>query len=277
MALTQSAVDAFVNTFASLGLGTLGQQIADLVKDPNLTDADLSTRIYELPAYKQMFPGMDTLRKQGNVMTEGQYLQQETAYKQVLKNNNLPVGFYDSKQDFADWMASGVSPQEVQQRVTQANQFIQSSDPNMLRAAGDYYGLDSSHLMAYILDPDRGQPLIDRQVQAMQTGAVASDYGFNLNRDQAMGLVTDPAAGDITRSTTSLANAFAQAQQIATQDQRLSNIDQTGYDPQSAIDEVLRNSYTQQRATQARAQREVARFNGSSGGGDMFATARTGI
>jgi len=269
-----AAAQVFINMFEALGMADLGKQIASMFTDPTMTMDDIEYKIYELPAYKAMFPGMDQLRKNGGgasgITSEAQYLQQRAVYQTVLKNNNLPQGFYDSPQDFADWMVNGVSPNELNQRITQAKKVVDSADPAYAAQALDYYGLDRSHLMAYVLDPNRAQPLIDRQMKAIDMGAAASRNGIGLNVNQAEGLVND---GYLTGGIDQMNNAFASTADLFKNDSKLANIEGGLFTQADAVDAVIKNNIDAQRKAQALAQREQARFSGANAGKGQFARA----
>lgn len=258
------AVQVWQNIFDGLGLSDLGKEIGALVNDPSITQADLETRIYGLPSYKKYFPGMDALRKQGNVKKEGEYLSMEQSYRQLLANNNLPAGFYDTKQDFADWMVNNVAPNEIQARIDDAKRVLDSSDPSLRNAASQYYGLDSSHLMAYLLDPTKGQQVIDKQMRTMETGAAANRYGFQMDRAGAESLVNDPYASQMSQSQTE--SAMGQAADLFKTDNRLAQISGTQFSQQDAIDSVLRNNSDLRRKSAQLADSEASRFSGASAG-----------
>lgn len=267
-----AAAQVFINMFEALGMADLGKQIAQMFTDPNLTVNDIEYKIYDLPAYKALFPGMDVIRKSGGglsgITTEAQYLQQRAAYQQVLKNNLLPQGFYDTPQDFANWMINGVSPNELNQRITQAKKVVDSADPSYAAQALDYYGLDKSHLMAYVLDPTRAQPLIDKQMKAIDMGAAAQRQGIGIGAGTAEGLVND---GFLSGGLDQMNNAWNQTADVLKTDSKLAALEGSQFTQGDAIDAVIKNSIAAQRRATELNQREVARFNGSSAGKAQFA------
>ncbi len=275
-----TALGALQAMLAGYGLGDLATQFAGLVSNPDLTDAQVWVQLYDLPAYQARFPGMKEILARGGatgigqkpIQTEQDYMLMEDAYKQVLRNNGLPAGFHDSVLDFANFMTNEVSPDEVNKRILQAKRLVDSSDPTLAQAAFDYYGIDRDHLIAHALDPTQAQPLIDKQMQTIETGSAGAKYGFSLDRTGAENLVNDPSAGQLNPE--GLRSAFSSARQLATQDARLSAIDQTGYSDQSAVNEVLLGNLDEQRASTQRAQREAGRFGGSNAGRGL--TSRAG-
>lgn len=258
-----TALDALEAMFAAYGLGDLAKQVGDLAANPDLTDSEKFVQVYQLPAYKQRFPAMEDLQKRGSAINEATYIAQEESYRNVLSSNGLPPGFYDSRQDFAKWMLGGVSAAELNDRVTKAKQIVDTADPSFTQPLADYYGLDKDHLLAYVLDPEKAKPLIDKQIQAVQAGAAANRYQFQLDRAAAESLATGPLSSQLDASQ--LSQGFSKARTMADQDARLSGIEGTQYDQKDAIDAVLNDNYAKQLESQKRAQRETARFSEQSG------------
>lgn len=249
--------------FAAYGLTDLAKQIGDLAANPSLTDSEKFVQVYQLPAYKERFPAMEALQKQGNAINEATYIAQEQSYRQVLQQAGLPAGFYDSRQDFANWMLGGVSAAELNKRVQSAQQIVDAADPSLLNSARDFYGLDKDHLLAYVIDPQRAQPIIDKQIQAIQAGAAAQRNQFQLDKAAAEAIATNPWTSGLDPSQ--LNQGFAQARQMADQDSRLATIDGTVYNQKDAIDAVLNGNYQKQLESQRRGNREQARFSEQSG------------
>lgn len=258
-----TAFDALVAMFAQFGLEELAGEIAELAGNPDLTDAQKYTAVYDLPSYKQRFPAMAELRRRGEAIDEGTYIQQERSYRDVLIRNGLPTGFYDTRDDFAKWMVGAVSPDELNKRVSDAKRIIDSADSSLKDSARDLYGLDTDHLLAYVIDPSRAQPLIDKQMRAVEAGAAANRYGFALDRAAAESLVSNPLNENL--DPTSLSQKFGQARDLANTDERLSAIEGTSYNKGDAVDAVLNDNYDKQMKSRRRAEREAGRFGGSSG------------
>jgi hypothetical protein len=180
---TEDRVDSIAylqDLFAQYGLASLANTIVDL-KQQGLTDRLVSIKLKETPEYKQRFIGNENRKKAGlQPLTPAEYISAEASYKKVMRDSQLPAGFYDQPDDFAKFLGNDVSPSELQQRVDIANQSIQNADPYYTDSLRRLYGLQSGDMLAYALDPERALPFITRQQKAAQFGAEAARQGLQV-------------------------------------------------------------------------------------------------
>lgn len=185
---TEDRVDSIAflqDLFAQYGLASLANTIVDL-KQQGLTDRLVSIKLKETPEYKQRFIGNENRKKAGlQPLTPAEYISAESAYKKVMRDSQLPAGFYDQPDDFAKFLGNDVSPSELQQRVDIANQSIQNADPYYTDSLRRLYGLQSGDMLAYALDPERALPFITRQQKAAQFGAEAARQGLQVTTPMA--------------------------------------------------------------------------------------------
>lgn len=185
---TEDRVDSIAflqDLFAQYGLASLANTIVDL-KQQGLTDRLVSIKLKETPEYKQRFIGNENRKKAGlQPLTPAEYISAESAYKKVMRDSQLPVGFYDQPDDFAKFLGNDVSPSELQQRVDIANQSLQNADPYFTDSLRRLYGLQSGDMLAYALDPERALPFITRQQKAAQFGAEAARQGIQVTKPMA--------------------------------------------------------------------------------------------
>jgi len=166
--------------FDQYGLGSLANKIVEL-KQQGLSDTVVTIKLQETPEYKQRFIGNENRRKAGlQPLTPAEYISIEAAYKKVMRDSELPAGFYDQADDFAKFIGNDISPAELQQRVDVANQSIQNADPFYTDSLRRFYGLQSGDMLAYALDPERALPFITRQQKAAQFGAEAARQGIQI-------------------------------------------------------------------------------------------------
>ena len=219
---TEDRIDSIAflqDLFAQYGLGSLANTIVDL-KQQGLTDRLVSIKLKETPEYKQRFIGNENRKKAGlQPLTPAEYLSAEAAYKKVMRDSQLPVGFYDQPDDFAKFLGNDVSPSELQSRVEIANQSIQNADPFYTDSLRRLYGLQTGDMLAYALDPERALPFITRQQKAAQFGAEAARQGLQVTTPMA-----EQYTGQLGVSQEQARQGFEQVAQVLPTAEKLSQI-----------------------------------------------------
>jgi len=219
---TEDRIDSIAflqDLFAQYGLGSLANTIVDL-KQQGLTDRLVSIKLKETPEFKARFVGNETRKKAGlQPLTPAEYLSAEASYKKVMRDSQLPAGFYDQPDDFATFLGNDVSPSELQSRVDIANQSIQNADPFYTDSLRKLYGLQSGDMLAYALDPERALPFITRQQKAAQFGAEAARQGLQVTTPMA-----ETYTGQLGVTQEQARQGFEQVAQVLPAAQRLSQI-----------------------------------------------------
>ena len=105
------------------------------------------------------------------------YIAKENSYRTIMKNAGLPAGFYDTNTALSGWLADNVDTTTLSTKVALAADILNNSDQALKDQAKYLYGLDDSHMLAHILDPEAALPLIQKQVNMVQLGAAASREG----------------------------------------------------------------------------------------------------
>lgn len=154
------------------------------------TEIMQALRQHEL--YKARFVGMQARVDAGYApITEAQYVQLEGAYQRILHNAGVPQGFYDTREDWAQLIASDVSPHELSQRMEQGYVAALQADPAVRRALSQFYGVQEGHLAAFFIDPDRAWSSIEHKLRSAQVAGAAGLTGFDpLSREQAEGVAS---------------------------------------------------------------------------------------
>lgn len=167
------------SVLAEWGLASLAPKLLEYIKAGYSADA-ITLLLQETQEYKTRFSGNELRRKAGLApLAPREYLATEEAYKVVLRESGLPVGFYDGPDDFTSWIGSAVSPAEVKRRADLAFRAVESSDPNYRRYLRDVVGITTSQMAAYWLDEKRALPIIERQAAAAGIGAQALKQGLD--------------------------------------------------------------------------------------------------
>jgi hypothetical protein len=227
--------------------------------------------------YARRFAGMAELRQRGQAMSEAEYIQLESSYRNVMQNYGIKDTFYNSYDDFARLIGAGLSPREVEERVVAAKQAM---NPLVAAELREYYNIEDGDLTAYMLGltdekglqlaSARNQNALRTESRAAQIGAAAERAGFSMNRTYAerlggtsLGQNLDPFQME---TMSRLEGTFDQARRVADRETTLAGIDNEAYDQRDA----LAAAFGDQQATLAserRAKRERSRFSGSSGAG----------
>jgi hypothetical protein len=228
--------------------------------------------------YQKRFPGMQSLSSRGQAISEGEYIELERSYRNVLSASNLPPQFYDSFDDYGRFIAGGVSANEVQGRIVAARSAM---NPVIARELQDYYGIGEDKAMAFLLGvTDEKGLMLDAQAEArsqqtirdisrnIQIGGLAEGAGFRMGLTESaalsgtnLGQTIDPFD---ERTAAQLEGTFAQARRTANRETVLAGIDQEDYAEQDTLLAAFGDD-KKRLASERRARRERARFSGSSG------------
>lgn len=188
-------LDIIKKMYEKIGLGEIFGTIIleQIIQDPTRTSREiLSSRVVQDSApFKARFKANATREANGlKPLDPLEYVQLEETYGQYMKQAGLPGGFYDSADDFQDWIGKGVSASEVQGRVqmaADAYQTLQANDPGQLKALSDMYGIGRDGVMAYFLDPDKATSLLEKknQLDAAKIAGAGNNFGVTTDKVQA--------------------------------------------------------------------------------------------
>jgi hypothetical protein len=252
-------------TLTNWGLPTLVPVVQGYI-DQGYTSDTASLMIQNEPIYKERFSGNEARLKAGLAPLDPQtYLGLENSYRSILRNAGVPQGFYDTADDFSTFIANDVAPAELKQRTDIAELSLNGADSFYTNSLQQMYGITKGDMLAYVLDPQRALPFINRQVQAAQFGAEAARQGL-----QATTPMAETYAGlGVTQQQAR--QGFEQVAQILPEAQRLSQIS-TGAQPvgfEEVTSAVLggESSAAYKKQLQDLAKQEQSRFAGQAGVG----------
>ena len=268
-----------------LGLGDLFNVINEVGLDPTIdnTDIDQVSRSIESnplaqPILEKRFAGNKIREANGfQPLDPSEYIQAENNYIDTLRNNGMPIGFYDQPTDLAKFIGGDVSNYELGQRIQRGYVAAQESPAAVRQQLTSLYGISESELAAYYLDPTKATDVVlapkknaalfGRQIRAAEISSQASQQaGVGLTAQQAEELGAQGVTEETART------GFAQIGQ------------QRGlFEPQMAGEEAISqqeqisgvlglNAEAAQRIATRRRRRQ-AEFE--AGGG--FATSQTGL
>jgi len=202
------AKDAVMKMFENTGLGatfikTLTDSI-DKVYNENVmpTDEQILNSIYSSEAYKSRFAANETIKKRmaegkgmpgDRLLSPREYIAAEAGYREILQNANLPVGFYDTQDDFTKLIENSISTAELTERVNIAQNALNNADSNIVNALKTYYGMTTGDLTAYLLDKDKAFNVLNSRYQytteeakkmygAAEIGGAASRAGMGATK-----------------------------------------------------------------------------------------------
>jgi len=142
--------------------------------------------------YKTRFRGLE-LRKQKNLpptINEDQYLQIEDEFRNALRANGMPRGFYDSQDDFANFIGNDVRADELNTRLQQGYRAVTETEPGTKEELKRLYGLQDGDIAAFLIDPTRFQQTeAVRKAEAARRANAAREQGMQLTAAQAEELV----------------------------------------------------------------------------------------
>lgn len=231
------------------------------------TEEAVFVQMYDQPEYKTRFPGMKALRDKGKAITEDAYMKIEDAYTQTARFFDIPAGFYDSAEDFGNLIANQVSAKEYQDRLQAAQDVAKSADPAIRKALTDLYQVSEGGITAYFLSADKALPIIQKQAKAATIRGLASTSRFSDIATAGAATLEQLAGREAYAklSEAQLAQGFGQADILRQTQQRLAALEGTTFTEQQALSAVIEQNQQELLASQKRAQREQARFGGTSG------------
>jgi hypothetical protein len=252
--------------FSNYGLDSLAPKITEFIQMGYSPDT-VTLKVQETPEYKQRFIGNENRRKAGlPILNPAEYLSVEASYKKIMKDAELPIGFYDQPDDFGKFIGADIAPTELQERVNIANQSLQNADKFYTDSLRTYYGLNTGDMIAYALDPERALPFITRQQKAAQFGAEAARQGIQVAAPMA-----ERFTGQLGVSQDQARQGFEQVAQILPTAEKLSQIT-TGVKPVGLEETTTavfggESSADYKQRIQRLAEIEQSRFAGQAGVG----------
>lgn len=210
--------------------------------------------------YQQRFSANEARIKNGlRPLTPKEYIAGEESYRAALKDAGLPSGFYDSSDDFAGFIGQDVSPYEIKLRADAAARAVNNADPAYTKALQDIYGIDSGMMTAFMLDPERALPLVEKQAKAVEFGTAAVKQGLQATKIGEQFAERGPATGyTADQGYSAIAGILPTAQ-------TLGSIYGQTYDQATAEAEVFSGLESAKRKRQKLGELETSTFSGQSG------------
>jgi hypothetical protein len=261
--------DADITNLMTTIDGWIQQGLADSGTEPVLM------KFRDTDIYKRRFAGMAELIARGQAISEAEYIQLETSYRNVMSNYGIDPTYYDNYDDYARLIGAGLSPREVEERVVAAKQ---SMNPLVAAELREYFDVTEGDLTAYMLGLTDGKGLqlasarnqqeIRQGARLAQIGAAAERAGFSMDKaaserlaGTSIGQTLDPFQME---TMSRLEGTFDQARRVADRETTLAGIDNETFDQRDALAAAFGDRQAQM-ASERRGKRERARFAGSGG------------
>ena len=255
-----AAIDILKEAFNEYGLSSLIEEIDKYIQQ-GYTDPDtIQLMLAKTQPYKDRFAGNEMLRAAGkNVLSIADYLSTENQMQQNFRQLGLPDTLR-SKDYIAKIIGAGVSVNEATTRAKSASDMVYATPASVRNEYLRLYGVGAGDLMAAFLDPAVAEPIINERIRKSTISGAGRDQGVQSN------LVNEIASATPDITYTEAAKGFAQAQELGTRGQALSQI----YGDQYGIEEATKETFGLAGAAQAEktkkklASKERAAFSGSS-------------
>ena len=255
-----TALEDFKANLKLAGLDTLADTIDGYIKS-DMTASQIKINLVGTDAYKARFPGMENLSKAGKAVNEATYISMERGMISILKAYGLDDKILGTTEKLGSVIGNLVSVSEYEQRVTMAADKVKKNT-DVLASLNEYYGVDITGAISYLLDPKLGMDIVKKQIRASEIGAAAEMYKFDLDKAAAESYINVSGTSDLN----SLKESFGRARLLADTQSRLASIEgDKGYNELQAVATTLGNDQQRMLESQRRALREQARFAGQSG------------
>lgn len=256
----ENAISVLTSRFSQYNLQSLVPKIKELAIG-GATEATITLQLQETEEYRKRFSANQERIKKGlSVLDPGDYLGLEDKYRQVLRAYGLRQ--FDTDSYVSQFIANDISSAELSSRVQLAVQRVQNADPSVLNTLNKFYGIGTTDLVAYALDPDTQFQKIERQVAAAEIGAAAGLQGIQ----PGVAVAEQLAAQGVTQAEARKGYAtIADILPTATKLSQIYGNVMESYGLAEAEQEVFNSLASAQRKRRGLLEREVAAFSGSSG------------
>ena len=194
----KSAFDLLKEEFTRYGLQDLVGDTLKLAVE-GVSPAEFTLRLRQTETYTKRFgANADRIKAGLRALSEAEYVTLEDQYQRTMRQYGLPESFYKTEAGTAGrqpelekFIAGDVSPAELEDRIQLGVNRVQKASPEVLATLEQFYpGVNKSNLLAYILDPKKALPEIQRQVQAAEIGGAARLSGLSTNLADAQYLAS---------------------------------------------------------------------------------------
>ena len=230
-------------------------------------DKGQALELRKTDVYKTRFAGNEKRRAAGlNVLSEGEYLQLENAYKEILRSygqQNFFGAGAAAQAKMAELIANDIAATEFKDRIDTVVTRVNLSDPTIKSTLKSFYNIGDEDLIAYFLSPKENLPMLQQKVTAAEIGSAAlAQKGLTTNVASATAL----AQMGITKQQAK--EGYQDIAGVLPETTKLGQIykeEGINYDQATAEEEVFKGLDSARRKRMRLAEKEIASFSGSSG------------
>jgi hypothetical protein len=183
----QSAYDLLFSEFSQYGMGALIEPLKGFIQD-GLSPSEFTLRLRGTDAYKKRFAANASRIAKGlGALSEAEYIGLEDQYQNIMRNYGLPPSYYTRgemgrQEGFEKFLANDVSAVELEDRIATAQKRVINANPEVSAALRQFYpDVNTSDILAFTLDPEKGLESIKRKVTAAEIGGAAVRSGLTTN------------------------------------------------------------------------------------------------
>jgi hypothetical protein len=187
----RSAYALLLSEFTRYGLEALVTPLQDLIKQ-GLSGPEFQIALRNSDAYQKRFAAnTDRIKKGLTALSPAEYLALEDGYQNLMRNYGLPASFYakdslGTQAGFNKLIANDVSAIELEDRIVTAQKRVIDAAPEVATALKRFYpDINSSDILGYTLDPEKGLADIKRKITAAEIGGAALAAGLDTSLTDA--------------------------------------------------------------------------------------------
>lgn len=173
----KSAFDVIREKFTSMGIKDVGDDIAAIFAGKGTdrfgkafdeiptTSEGFYLQLINTKSYYERFGKVNEARlAQGyKALDEKTIVGMEDEYQKVLTSYNMPTGFYDQTTDFQSFLKNNLTNVDVANIIQAYRDFVTTgTDSNVRKQLKDLYGIGDEALTAYMIDPAKGQGILEQ-------------------------------------------------------------------------------------------------------------------
>lgn len=186
-AAQRDALAVITSTLGQVGMSGLAPWIWDRIIEGK-SDAEIYAELRETPLWKDRFGLYNESRRKAGLqaMSEAEIYAYEQGVRALLRQWDLPEGFFDQATDIAFLAGNNISLSELNDRIAEGFGRVTTLPPEVRGYFADIYGPGSdAALAAMFLDPEAALPVLERKVNASVVGGIGRRYGFDIGQGRA--------------------------------------------------------------------------------------------